>query len=83
MDGDKAIPVFDRQHPLPNTALVQIVNHNETYNEEQALVPITTYLEEPAYIPEEGMSDLGQIPMVNFQDGQYNMDLNTLLFLAG
>ena len=83
MDGDRAIPILDRQPLLPRTTPVQIVNHNKTYNDERALVPATTYLEELAYIPKEGLSKLGQGPMVTFQDGQYNMDLNTLLFIAG
>ena len=82
MDGDKAIPVLDRQPPLPKTAPVRIVNHDKTYSDEQALILVTTYLEEPPYIPKEGLLDLGQGPMANFQDGQYNMDLNTLLFIA-
>ena len=60
-----------------------MVNHDETCNEEKALVPITTYLEEPTYTPEEGSSKIGRGPTVTFQDGQYNMDLSTLLFIAG
>ena len=61
---------------------MRIVNHHETYNEKRPLIPIMTYLEEPAYIPEEGLSKLDQGPMVaTFQAGQYNMDLNTLLFI--
>ena len=82
MDGDKAILVLDRQPPLPKNAPMRIVNHVKTYNDEWALVPITTYLEEPVYILEEGSSNLGQGPTVTFQDGQYNMDLNTLLSIA-
>ena len=81
--GDKAIPVLDRQPPLPKTAPKRMVNHDEKYNEEQALVPITTYLEEPTYTLEEGSSEIGRGPTVTFQDGQYNMDLSTLLFIAG
>ena len=83
MDGDKAIPVLDMQPPLPKIALVRIVNHDETYNDEQELVPITSYLEEPTYIPEQGLLDLGQGPTVTFQDVQYSMDLSMLLFIAG
>ena len=60
-----------------------IVNHNETYNDERALVPVTSYLEEPAYIPEEGSLDLGRGPTVTFPDGQYSMELGTLLLMAG
>ena len=69
VDGDKAIQVLDRQPPLSKIAPARIVNHDKTCNEERALVPITTYLEEPTYIPEEGSLDLGQGPMVTFQDG--------------
>ena len=74
MDGDKAIPVLDRQPPLPKIAPVRIVNHGNTYNEKWALVPTTTYLEELAHTPEEGSSKIGRGPTVTFQDGQYNMD---------
>ena len=59
MDGDKAIPVLDRQPPLPKTTPVRIVNHDKTYNDERALVPTTSYLKEPTYIPEEGSLELG------------------------
>ena len=52
MDEDKAIPILDRQPPLPKTTPVRIMNHDKTYNDEWALVPVTTYLEEIAYIPE-------------------------------
>ena len=83
MDGDQAIPVLDRQPPLPKTTPVRIVNHDKMYNDERALVPFTSYLEEPTYIPKEGLLDLGWGPPLTFQDGQYNMDLNMLLFIVG
>ena len=82
MDGDKAIPILDRQPPLPKIAPVQIVNQDKIYNDERALVPILSYKEEPTYILDEGLLDLGQGLMVIIQDGQYNLDLNTLLFIA-
>ena len=59
------------------------MNHDKAYNDERALILVMTYLEEPAYKPEKGLSNLGQGTMVTFQDGQYNMDLNTLLFIVG
>ena len=49
MDGDKAILVLDRQPPLSKVAPVRKVNHNKTYNDERALVPVMTYLEEQPY----------------------------------
>ena len=59
MDGDSAIPILDRQPPLPKITPVQIVNHDKTYNDERALVLVTSYLDEPAHITEEGSLDLG------------------------
>ena len=58
MDGDRAILVLDRQPPLPKTTPITIVNHDKTYNDKWGLVPFTSYLDEPAYIPEEGSLDL-------------------------
>ena len=66
VDGDKAFPVLDRQPPLPKTTPVRMVSHDETCNEEQALVPITTYLEEPTYTPKEGPSNIDRGPTVTF-----------------
>ena len=43
MDGDRAIPILDRQPPLPKIAPMRIVNHDKMYNDERALVPITSY----------------------------------------
>ena len=59
MDGDRAILILDRQPPLPNTTPIRILNHDKTYNDEWALVPITSYLDELVYIREEGLLDLG------------------------
>ena len=73
---------MDRKPPLSKIALVRIINHNKTYNDERALVLVTSNLDEPTYIQEEGLLDLGQGPTVTFQDGQCSMDLRTLLFIA-
>ena len=43
MDGDKAILVLDRQPLLWKTVPVQIVNQDEVYNKERALVPISPF----------------------------------------
>ena len=58
MDGDQAIPILDRQSPLPKIAPVRIVNHNKIYNVKRALIPITSYLDELAFMPKEGSLDL-------------------------
>ena len=39
MNGDKAIPMLDRQPPLPKTAPLQVVNQDKVYNNERTLVP--------------------------------------------
>ena len=57
MDGNWAIPIFDRQPPLPKIAPVRIVNHDKTYNDEREFVLVSSYIEGQAYIPEEGLSD--------------------------
>ena len=59
MDGDWAIPVLDRQPPLPKTTIICFVNQDKVYNDERDLVPVSPYLEEQAYILEEGLSNLG------------------------
>ena len=69
MDGDKVILVLNRQPPLPKIAPVQIVNQEKIYNDERALVPLSPYVEEQAYIPKEGSSNLGGGPLVTFQNG--------------
>ena len=78
-----AIPILDRQPPLPKTAPIVIVDHDKTYNNERAFVLVTSYLDEPSYIPKEELSNLGQGPTVTFQDGKYSMDLSRLLFIVG
>ena len=84
MDGYKAIPVLIRQPPLPKIALLQIINQDEIHNnDERAFVLVSSYVEEQAYNPKEGPLDLDQGPMVMFQGGQYNMDVNTLIFIVG
>ena len=59
MDGDWAILILDRQPPLPKTTSVRIVNHDKMYNDKKGLVPVLPYLDEPAYISKEGLSNLG------------------------
>ena len=41
------------------------------------------YVDNQMSLPSEGTLDQWQRPMVSFQEGQYNMDLNTLLFIVG
>ena len=42
-EGDRALPVLDRQPPLPNTAPVRIINREDGDNQERALVPVMPY----------------------------------------
>ena len=59
MDGDKAHPVLVRQPPLPKTTLVCFLNQDKAYNDERALILVLPYIEEQAYTPKEGFSNLG------------------------
>ena len=42
--GERPLPVLDAQPPLPNAALVRLVEHEEDDNQEQVLVPIMPYV---------------------------------------
>ena len=59
MDGDKAMLILNRQPPLPKTTPIHFVNQDKIYNDERALVLVSPYIEEQAYIPKEGSLDLG------------------------
>ena len=52
MDRDKAIPILERQPPLPKTTLVRIVNQDEVYNDERALALVLPYSEDQTFIPD-------------------------------
>ena len=82
-EGDRALPVLDRQPPLPNTAPVRIINREDGDNQERALVPVMPYSEEQSAMFSEESLEYWKSPVVNYQEGQFNMDLNTLMFIAG
>ena len=45
-DGERPVPVLDRQPPLPKIAPMRIIRQDEDLNQERALVPIVPYGEE-------------------------------------
>ncbi|MCO5552365.1 hypothetical protein L7F22_005876 [Adiantum nelumboides] len=59
-------------------------NPDEEINYKKALVPVTTYRErEGETLPTEEQSSDWRSPPVLFLEHQYNMDYNTLMFIAG
>ena len=89
VEGQRAQPVLDRQPPAPMAAPVRIVELDEE-NVERALVPVTPYASESIVSPWEESSEpwktssmqTSSMPFT-YQEGQYNMDHNTLMFIAG
>ena len=81
--GEMPKPVLDRQPALPGAA-VRMFNPEEERSFEKALVPVKPYgeREEESSWVEESNQDW-RTPPVTFHEGQYNMDHNTLMFIAG
>ena len=80
--GERPLPVLDAQPPLPNAALVRLVKHKDDDDQERALVPIMPYMNEMQYGQLEESQEWMRNPPVNFSEGQFSMDLNTLIFIA-
>ena len=66
LEGDRALPVLDRQPPLPKTALVRIISHEDEANQERALVPNMPYSEEQSLMLGEEGSEYWKTPVVNY-----------------
>ena len=75
--------MLDRQLPLPMTTPVRIIGQEEDLNQEQALVPVMPYGEEDSCSQSEEGLDWPRNAQVSYHEGQFNMDLNTLMFIAG
>ena len=82
-EGERPSLVLERQPPLPKTTLVRLVEHDDDGGHERALVPVTSYGEEISYEPSDDKVDWSRTPHVALPKGQFNMDLNTLTFIAG
>ena len=82
-EGERPILVLNRQPPLPEAAPLRILGHEEEINQEQAIVPVTPY-EDKAY-PSQVMEDpdWSRTPQFSYQDEPFNLDWNTLMFIAG
>ena len=80
---ERHVPMLDRQPPLPKTAPVRIIGQDEDMNQERPLVPIMPYGEEGSCSQSDEGLDWPRNPQVSYHKGQFNMDLNTLLFIAG
>ena len=62
---------------------MRLVEHDDEGGQKRALVLATSYGEEVLYEPSEDKVDWPQTPHVSLPEGQFNMDLNTLMFIAG
>lgn len=82
-EGERPSPILERQSPLPKTTLVRLVEHDDEGGHERALVPVTSYGEEISYEPRDDKVDWSRTPHISLPEGQFNMDLNTLMFMAG
>ena len=47
--GERPLSILDAQPPLPNAALVRLVEHEDKENKEKALLPIMPYVNETQY----------------------------------
>ena len=82
-EGKRPLRVLDRQPPLPKIALVRIIGQDEDLNQERVLVLVMPYGEEGSCSQSKEGLDWPRNPQVSYLDGQFNMDLNTLMFIAG
>ena len=80
--GERPLPVLDAQPPLPNAAPIRLVEHEDEDNQEQALVPVMPYVNETQYNQPKESQEWMRNPLVTFSEGQFSMDLNTLMFIA-
>lgn len=62
---------------------MRLVEHKDDGGQECALVPVTPYVEEMSYEPSDERLDWSQNSHVSLPKGQFNMDLNTLMFIVG
>ena len=45
-EGERLVPMLDKQPPLPKTAPMRIIGQDEDLNPERALIPVMPYGEE-------------------------------------
>ena len=82
--GELPKPVLDRQLAPPGAATVRLFNPEDERGFEKALVPVKPYgerEEESSWIEESNQD--WRTPPMTFHESQYNMDHNTLMFIAG
>ena len=81
-EGERPVLMLERQPPLPKADPMRLVAQEDNKDQEQALVPVMLYGEESVY------GQKGEEPMwmrsipVNYQEQKFNMDYNTLMFIA-
>ena len=74
--------MLERQPPLPRTTPVRLVAQEDNKEQERVLVLVMPYGEESGYsLNKEELKWMRSNPM-NSQEQQFNMDYNTLMFIA-
>ena len=68
-DGEQAMPVLDRQPPLPETTPLRLLGQDEDPSQERSLVPVTTYEEEGSYSHMEEGHEWNRNPPNSYQEG--------------
>lgn len=76
------MPVLGQQPPLPRNAAVRIVTPEEEGND-RAMVPVHPYFEEiPNEAAHASMQMVQEQPYAPEMEASYQMDHNTLMFIA-
>ena len=82
-EGERPLPVLAREPPLSKCNPMRIIGQDEDLNQEQDLVPIIPYGEDGSCSQRKEGLDWSRNPQVSYHQGQFNMDLITLMFIAG
>ena len=68
MEGDKAMPMLDRESPLPKMSPIKIVNEEDEYIKKRSLVPSLHYADNQMSLQSERAFDECIAPMVSIQE---------------
>ena len=80
--SERPLLVLDAQPPLSNATLVRLIEHEDDDNQETNLVLVMPYVNKTHYGQQEESQEWMINPLVTFSEGQFSMDLNTLMFIA-
>ena len=83
LEGERPMPVLERQPPLPRTSLVRLVAQEGDKEQDMALVLMMPYGEESGYYQKEEEPKWMRSNPMSSHEQQFNMDHNTLIFIMG